>query len=68
MTGGDNTWVGLVCALALVAGTLLTVAGMVRAGRFDPRMLLGILPMSIGVLILIVFGITLLEFLAGLFG
>ena len=68
MTGDESTWVWLVCALALVAGTLLTLIGIVRAGRFEPAMLLGILPMSIGALILIVFGFALLEFFAGLFG
>ena len=64
----DDVSVFAACALALVAGTLLTVVGIARAGRFDPKMLLGIMPMSIGALIAIVFGLALLNFFAGLFG
>ena len=64
----DDVSVFVVCALAIVAGTLLTMLGIARAGRFDPRMLLGILPMSIGALIAIVFGLALLNFVGSLFG
>ena len=68
MGADDDSAILLVLAIAVAAGTVLTAVGIARAGRFDPRMLLGIVPMTIGALIAIVIGLAVFNFVAGLFG